>query len=65
MQEINLVVGFAHPELGALLHDVGEHAATQEHHVLPPRRVFDPDRGGGVGKRREKRERERGVRQCK
>jgi hypothetical protein len=33
--------------------------------VLPPRRVFDPDRGGGVGKRREKRERERGVRQCK
>jgi len=59
MQEINLVVGFAHPELGALLHDVGEHAATQEHHVLPPRRVFDPDRGGGRKEKREEGERER------
>jgi len=42
----NLVVGFAHPELGALLHDVGQHASAQKHHVLSPRRVFDPVEGG-------------------
>lgn len=29
------------PERVAVLHDVGQHGAAQEHHVLAPRRVLD------------------------
>lgn len=32
-----------HPEVVLVLHDVGQHGAAQEHHVLTPRGVLDPD----------------------
>lgn len=31
------------PEVILVFHDVGEHSSTQEHHVLPPGGVLDPD----------------------
>ena len=37
-----LVLTAQHPKLIVLVfHDVGEHGAAQEHHVLPTRRVLD------------------------
>merc|ERR1712154_692838 len=36
-----VVVLLAEPELGLLLHNVGQHRASEEHHVLPARRVLD------------------------
>lgn len=32
-----------HPEAVLVLHDVGQHGSTQEHHVLSPGRILDPD----------------------
>ena len=46
-----LVVGLGHPELAAVLHDVRQHGAPQEHRVLPTGRVLDPQLGGHGGQR--------------
>lgn len=32
-----------HPEVVLVLHDVGQHGSAQEHHVLSPGRILDPD----------------------
>lgn len=31
------------PEVVLVLHDVGQHGSAQEHHVLSPGRILDPD----------------------
>lgn len=31
------------PEVVLVLHDVGQHRSTQEHHVLSPGRILNPD----------------------
>jgi len=32
-----------YPKLPPALHDISQHRSSQEHHVLSPRGVFDPD----------------------
>jgi len=50
-----------HPEVVLVLHDVGQHGAAQEHHVLTARGVLDPDleflgrRKGGASTERKRR----------
>lgn len=50
-QTFFIVLGFGQPEGVLVFHDVGQHGATQEHHVLTPGRVLDADlellHGGG------------------
>ena len=37
------VLGFGHPELFFVLHDISQDSSSNEDHVLPPGRVLNPD----------------------
>ena len=43
IEALLLVLRLEQPELILVLHDVGQHGASHEHHVLPAGRVLDAD----------------------